>query len=398
MNNEQTKTPGQIAYEAFDSAQDLGDHEHWYQQPPTVQGWWEASASAVISHVLQGAKYVLLEVDQFHQQGDECLTSDEGWQPVQSHWFGKIVGSGPPCRRLISLPSSVRPEGKSEGPSTAPPASSGAAGADVRPVYHKEHYDSSCPKCGGLVGAGMTHECPLPSEPVAAEEKPENIFKKGMCLLTSERNQLKDTIDVMTGQLRGARDAGDRAKIEVRAAEAERDQLRKELEGARGAIKALQNSSAQDREAILALDTENAALKERVKDEAVRCGNLLEELTRLRSQSQWTPVSERMPTEKDVDAKGRVLWIGFSGWVYYTFWDWSKAAQEANKVVGWMSVPTAPLPTPETEEQTMRREFEEWATKNSLPTRREVDGDYSSNATVYAWIGYQAAKSTGGQA
>lgn len=52
------------------------------------------------------------------------------------------------------------------------------------------------------------------------------------------------------------------------------------------------------------------------------------------------------------------------------------------------------IPKPETAEERMRREFEEWAKNNGYDTDSFPAGDYQAPDTQCAWDGWQAAKTT----
>lgn len=361
MNNEQTKTPGQIAYEA-------DGYFNWEVQNEYLHKRWERIASAVISHVLQGAKWVLVE-DGIWRHGDEVFDAepDSGWTPIDQQSIGSKIYTV--TRRPISLPSSVRPEGKPLGglaeffggefprPSTAPPVSSGAAGADVpeaEPLMVLKHE----PDVPANLFSGQQGPA-IPSVEPVVEEKPE----RNVHLVELLRGKTwGDMIPILM-----------LVDLEWENAASERDQLRKELESTKVTFKVAEQE-------VIRLSTENAALTKTYKDcetlwqktlQDMRDGTTIreleasfiqaeqdnaeleQELTRLRSQFRWTPISERLPTEKDADEKGCV-WIWDQDFrdaparpVREIHW---KNLHAKNPWV-WMTPVPLSEPSPETEEQ-----------------------------------------------
>jgi hypothetical protein len=127
MNTEQTnRTLAEIAFEAFDSAQDLGDPGHWYQQPADVKQWWEASAQAIATEVLKRlpGEWILLHEEEIIEIGDEKYSVGM-WAPVSVNVLGKMVG-GRIVRRRLSAPSQQpqlgSPEGLRSAQGESPPA------------------------------------------------------------------------------------------------------------------------------------------------------------------------------------------------------------------------------------------------------------------------------------
>lgn len=93
-NEQQTKTLGQIAYEAI--------YPTWsWGACPDKQGY-EKAASAVEAAVLSrlGGEWIVLHPDAKHEHGDE-FWCEERWLPVGEENIGRRVGSSFACRRRI---------------------------------------------------------------------------------------------------------------------------------------------------------------------------------------------------------------------------------------------------------------------------------------------------------
>lgn len=395
MNNEQTKTPGQIAYEA-------DGYFNWDIQNKYLHERWERVASAVISYVLQGAKWVLLE------PGVMMLEGDETWSHFLWSWVPAArtrVCDADICRRPISLPSSVRPDGKSEGPSTTPPASSGDAGTDVQSAWVPKFKVGDRVRGLHVEGQGTVKEVRPTKEYVCHCDTgcDTTIHEDRLLLVQSAEPVVEENPAYFAHALIAE-------SMRAEAVEFQRDQLRKELKEAKRKLKDSEASVfwLKEHNAVLkreglkvsALTTENAALKEKLQgwESAASVGHPTPcnlgplcpycEIERLRSQFRWIPISERLPTEKD--AVDGLVWVWKTKSLLSSISEisYKNVLTFSNRYTHWMiPIPCPPSP-PETEEQAMRREFEEWYHATSL----------SKDRSVALWTAWQAAKSTGGQA
>ena len=303
-------------------------------------------------HVLQGAKYVLLEPGHRRQAGDE-FWGGRSWIPTYPQHIGTPVDTTHlPYRRPISLPSSVRPEGKPQGPSTTPPASSGAAGADVQSALIDDE--------------GF----PYSAAPVVEENS------HGEFVMACALNDKDKKIQSLTS---------------------ERDQLRKENGINEARIDNLKDELKFRREEVEALASENAALRnslsfgERQFQEEYHQRHLLaQKLHELRSQFRWTPISERLPTEKDADEYGQV-WTDDPQLGIYLNVHYTQVAKLGKR--RWMTPIPFSQPSPETEEQTSRKRFETWATDCGYEDFKVTPwGAYENENTDYAWSAWNAGR------
>lgn len=517
MNNEQTKTPGEALWRAV--YPDL----NWVDAD---QSKFEEWASAVISHVLQGAKWVLLEQGSEWKEGDERINRDFKWESMP-----KMVNHGSICRRPISLPSSSQPSqawktlemfeqesvkaverakqdkrtlaekflpplrpfahglGNPEGASATQCASSGDAGAgDPSQDYHVDHYN--CIHCGRENSVKVVEpegETPwvLPPPPAGMkwhrDDWTKDMLPEGYRpLLLDERDEdgdqqlsegewitlldcrFKTTEDERHCRTRRPLPQSAEPVVEEKPDDgfwkdkcqyleglrdrltSERDQLRKELEEANGSfpnklmtwiVKFIEKHGWTPHPesigwwghpdypeqgnhigymfALEFMGEQFTRLKQELKhaseleqnERAIRVSfenelkGLEQELTRLRSQLTWTPISE---APKDGT---RILAKTEGSDPHVQFWHAEKKLWMINYADGPSWQPThfldlsklPPLPSPpETEEQAMRREYDAWLATKPWPNQH-----YVPTATEYGHglRAYQAAKqSPGGQA
>lgn len=97
------------------------------------------------------------------------------------------------------------------------------------------------------------------------------------------------------------------------------------------------------------------------------------------------------PTEKDTCEYGYVFCYLDNGAISI------RPPSDINHdVITWLPghLPAHLIPKPETAEERMRREFEEWAKSNGYDTDSFPAGDYQAPDTQCAWDGWQAAKTT----
>jgi hypothetical protein len=107
----------------------------------------------------------------------------------------------------------------------------------------------------------------------------------------------------------------------------------------------------------------------------------------------WVPVSERMPTEKDADQDGRVLWGKSDGSSASDDWAKDKVQCILFDWVRWTTIPPLPPLSVETgKEGEPRKSFEEWAVEGpGLNIDKDRDGDYVDDTTEDAFSAWQAA-------
>jgi hypothetical protein len=89
-------------------------------------------------------------------------------------------------------------------------------------------------------------------------------------------------------------------------------------------------------------EQELTVLRERVKDESEQCKTYHDEITRLRaSVPVWVPCNRVMPTEKDANAHGRVLFGSLDSIA------WSAPWNEVKNATHWMALPPLHVETEE---------------------------------------------------
>jgi hypothetical protein len=116
--------------------------------------------------------------------------------------------------------------------------------------------------------------------------------------------------------------------------------------------------------------------------------NLESELSTLRaSVPVWVPCNRVMPTEKDANAHGRVLFGSLDSIA------WSAPWNEVKNATHWMALPPLPVETEEGPDMAqVRSDFEEWAVEGpGLNIDKDSDGDYVNDETEDAFSVWQAA-------
>jgi hypothetical protein len=123
----------------------------------------------------------------------------------------------------------------------------------------------------------------------------------------------------------------------------------------------------------------------RFRDQAIE---LEKELATLRaSVPVWVPCNRVMPTEKDANAHGRVLFGSLDSIA------WSAPWNEVKNATHWMALPPLHVETEEGENMMqIRAEFEEWAEANGYHVSKAPEhSEYFNIYTAKMWDSWQAA-------
>jgi hypothetical protein len=123
----------------------------------------------------------------------------------------------------------------------------------------------------------------------------------------------------------------------------------------------------KQRKQVAALSTENTALRASVP--------------------VWVPCNRVMPTQKDANAHGRVLFGSLDSIA------WSAPWNEVKNATHWMALPPLPVETEEGENMMqIRAEFEEWAEANGYHVSKAPEhSEYFNIYTAKMWDSWQAA-------
>ncbi len=97
------------------------------------------------------------------------------------------------------------------------------------------------------------------------------------------------------------------------------------------------------------------------------------------------------PTREDADSDGGIIIFLKDG--TNDTWSWS-TSMNPDRVLCWLPghLPQHLIPKPESAEDRMRREFEEWAKGEAMQLQSPNGITYSQPFTQSAWLAWQAAK------
>jgi hypothetical protein len=384
MNTEQTTKPlGKICEENY-----------WSSERPS----FERAAQAVATEVLNRlpGEWILLHEEEIIEIGDEKYSVGM-WAPVSVNVLGKMVGGRIVRRRLSPVPSQQSQLGSSKEPESCPACNSLVGWLFAQnPDKTLNKARSECHSCGytmdhvtpspapraewkhGMAGNQVQIKSSVQPAPWKLPEPPPSVE----ALLESEKQLIKgfrvcrEERDAALARCETLRELADRSAAEqgqsvflLSEAQKKRDEAlalaseaEKQLADIQREFGRIQGTSAKsvvdrfldlmrklnEKDLPAGFESWESFLKyiDGIKARAVAAESEL--ATARASVPVWVPCNRVMPTEKDANAHGRVLFGSLDSIA------WSAPWNEVKNATHWMALPPLPVETEKGDG------FEEW--------------------------------------